>query len=122
MRSAPYAPASMVVRPEIADSVIRLLDKEAESFGHGSEPGEQALSATFAGFAKRVRAGKQIFSTELDFQPLGAPLRREITSAIEHTVWMNVSEDGDRVESSDMWRYVSDLAALAADIEASSSA
>jgi len=107
----------MVVRPEIANSVIRMLDDEAESFSHGKEPGERALSATFAGIAGYVRAGKSIYF-ELAFEPYGTPMSREITLAIEHTaeLSMHAFGNGDRIESDD-WRYLSDLAALAADIE-----
>lgn len=116
MQSAPYAPPSMVVRPEIADSVIRLLDEEAESFSDGKEPGERALSATFAGIAGYVRAGKSIYF-ELAFEPYGAPMSREITNVIESAMSAHAFEDGNRIESDD-WRYLSDLAGLAADIEA----
>ncbi len=115
MHAAPYAPASMVVRPEIADSVIRLLDEEAESFSDGKEPGELALSATFAGIAASVRAGRSIYF-ELSFEPYGAPMSREITNAIGHYINTQVSEDGGNAEAD--WGYIGDLAALAADIEA----
>lgn len=52
-----------VVRPEIADSAIRLLDAEAESFNRGGEPGERALGAMFAGIAESVRDGMSIYSS-----------------------------------------------------------
>ncbi len=119
MQSAPYAPVRMVVRPQITDSTVRLLDEQVESFGRDPkpEPGVRALSAMFAGLAASVRAGESIYF-ELDFEPCGAPMHREITSAIEHTISMHVSEDGNRVEAGGMWSYFSDLAALAADIEA----
>jgi len=117
MHAESYAPESIVVRSEIADSVIRMLDDEAESFSDGKEPGERALSATFAGIAGYVRAGKSIYF-ELGFEPYGAPMSREIISAIEHTAerFMHAFGNGNRIESDD-WRYLSDLAALAADIE-----
>ncbi len=115
MQTAPYASPSMVVRPEIADSVIRLLDDEAESFSDGKEPGEQALSATFAGIAGYVRAGMSIYF-ELSFEPYGTPMSREITNAIGHYINSRVSEVGDNAEAD--WHYIAGIAALAADIEA----
>ncbi len=67
----------------------------------------------FAGMAQSVRTERSIYY-ELSTEPYGAPMSREIKSAIENVIAAQASDGGDVTD----WRYLSDLAALAADIEA----
>lgn len=108
-----YATPRFIVRAEIRDSVLDLLDNEAESFSGSNDPGARALGITFGGIAENVRDGQSIYY-ELDYRPYGAPMYQEIMSAIVNALWLQgVQEAGDV----DDWRTVADLAAFAADIE-----
>jgi len=112
--------AHLRIRPEIADSIARLFDGEAEWFRLPDDSDDfnntQALSDAFARFAASIRIGEPIYLDD-DEQPYGSPMRREITSAVEHAISVQTTDDGCSAEVD--WRYLSDLAALAAAIEVS---
>lgn len=105
---------TFIVRPSIADSAHDLLDSEAEAFGGAGEVGAEALGIMFAGLADLVLAGESIYY-ELDFRPYGAPMSREITTAIARRIWSQMTEDGPRDDVD--WSSIRDLAMFAADIE-----
>lgn len=110
MRMSEYpSPTKLIIRPEIVQSTLSLLDGEAASFAAGDAPD---LSNAFTRLAGNVRRGEPL---SLADEPYGAPMSREITNAIGYTFHMSTSTDGSGGED---WRYLSDLAALAADIEA----
>lgn len=113
-RSARY----MSVRPEIAESVLRLLDQESDYFkqavdSSGSEDAAsyRALSANLAALATEICAGRPIdLASRLESESAGdwlieCGLKYEIQRAYEGSTGWD-------------WRYLADLAALASDIEA----
>ena len=120
----------LTVRPEIAESTLRLLDKEAEHWRQATQEstarfGDESddavsyrkLNAALASAAKAVRAGEAFdVSTYWDGPGINATasfLELAVCWEINHQIpW----DDGSGIESRD-WRYISDLAALVADIE-----
>ena len=107
------------IRPELADAALRLLSDEHRSFARPagdesaqSESSSAALAQMWADMTTAIESDKAI---NLDRRPWDAPASQEVLSAIGHTL-RNV--DYERAIPAKEWRYMSDLTALAADIEA----
>jgi hypothetical protein len=114
--------ASMTVRPELVPSALRLFDEEAEHFGRDRDPSCQGLAVAFTAAADAVRAGGPV-DLAADAYPTTDPgaftMRDEITRSIQREFETSVAGRYGQPED-ERWdyRYLSDLAALAADIEA----
>ena len=135
-RRAGRTEAQLVIRPKLAPAALRLLDRERCE-------GAPEYAETIQRLIDAVNEGRPIdLSAYLDpseaikgilLTAAGTPLddrftmslsewlkctetvERYMLSTISYVVHTDTSEDGTR---SDDWRYLSDLAALAADIEA----
>jgi hypothetical protein len=110
--------STLVVRPEITPATLRHLDGQAEYWTHAASSSRDSedgahyanLAAGLQSLAAHVRAGQAMDLTS----------RLETMTAGEWLIEQGVKYEVQRAwESSEWdWRYLSDLATLAADIEA----
>jgi hypothetical protein len=118
----------LTVRPELVPTTLRLLDGEAECFtvesSSSGHPDDQAhyreLADGLQSLAARIRAGQPIdLASRLETRPAGEWL---IDPLVKHV--FESAHDGNSTRDdwgqgdAWNWRYLADLAALAADIEA----
>jgi hypothetical protein len=118
---ATRAVARLVVRPEFVPSMIRLLDTR---YGD-DEDWCRELNSTFASLAAAVRAGQSIdvapYPTTHDAEMASEfgwswhhTIAGSLKAHIEYEFEYVVPDSNEKYD----WRYLSDLALLAADIEA----
>lgn len=117
------------VRPEITESVVRLLYGEAECLRRSADANAQELSGTFDRLAAAIRGGDAIaiggyptlpnalLADGFGYKGRQVPPYSTASELIlcVRSKLSGVSEDGTEAHD---WCYLGDLAALAADIEA----
>jgi hypothetical protein len=107
----PAVRSLITIRPEIRESTLRLLDQEADRYDGDREI--QQLVDVLRSAAEDVRAGRPIDLSQdadcistLGSWLVGAGIRYQFEDE-------EIAPHGARLD----WRYLSDVAALAADIE-----
>jgi len=101
--------ASMTVRPELVPAALRLLEGEWEGYGS-----EYARTIQLILAAVNEDRGVDV-GAYMDDQEAAETVQQFLMGIIEYTLHTSTSECGREVED---WQYLSDLAALGANIEA----